>query len=337
AWLGCLVLMASMIIIILSATTDYYILTYQGYSLGYLRNTEMADATLASIKTEFSDNQKVVDDIDTFEVQKIKLGNIFLKCMDKDEFRETVVMAAQTIEYGYKVYIDDEYIMAVAGTQVFDNAMLDYKNDRITISEDINAKYDSCDIEILNKIDTKRVCMLTEDITTKGSYNGLYTAFEEKLQYRIECLQTVDESIPYMTYYTRNDALAQGEKRTVQKGQYGVKKVQSKVIVENGELVSSKVVKEKITKKSVMRRLEIGNDTKGAVAGGIVLLFPIDGYLTSDFGNRPDPFTGQIAYHNGLDIGATTGTPIQAAAAGKVIQASDKKNGYGKCVIIEHS
>ena len=73
--------------------------------------------------------------------------------MDKDEFRETVVMAAQTIEYGYKVYIDDEYIMAVAATQVFDNAMLDYKNDRITISEDINAKYDSCDIEILNKID----------------------------------------------------------------------------------------------------------------------------------------------------------------------------------------
>ncbi len=335
--LGCLVAIALSVFLILGATTDYFILTYKGYSLGFLRNAEMADATLLSIKSEFSGNNKVIEDIDLFSIEKIKVGNIFLKCMDKDEFRDTVVLAAETIDYGYHIFIDDEYIMAVGGNEVFENAMLDFKNNRIASSKDIKSNYDKCDVVISNKVDVKRVCMLTEDIITSGSYSGLYAAFEERFKYRIECLQSVDENIPYMTYYSRNSELAPGAKRIVQEGIHGVKRVQSKVIIENGVLISNKIVNEEITTKSVMRHIEMGSGTSGAVEGGLELLFPIDGYLTSDFGDRPDPFTGEIAFHTGLDIAAEKGAPIQAAASGKVIQASDKKDGYGKCVIIEHA
>ncbi len=336
-WCGCLVLCAALIIVILSLTTDYYMLTYNGYNLGYLRSTEMAEATMQSIKNDFVDDREVLDDLDTFSIEKIKVGNIFLKCMDKDEFREMVVLAAKTIEYGYQVYIDGEYIMAVAGKEVFDNALMDFKNDRITLSEDINSEYDKCDVSVSNSVKIDRACMLVGDIVTNGSYQGLYTAFEEKLNYRIECLQTEMEVVPYITYYKRNNDLYKGAKYVVQKGKNGSKQVQTKLIIENGELISSKIVSEKVTKKSVMRRVEIGNGTTSGVSGGIVLLLPVEGYLTSDFGGRADPFTGNAAYHNGLDIAAKQGTPIIAAASGKVIQASDKHNGYGKCVIIEHS
>lgn len=56
---------------------------------------------------------------------------------------------------------------------------------------------------------------------------------------------------------------------------------------------------------------------------------PADGMVTSEFGSR----WGRN--HNGIDIGADTGTEIYAAADGKVVFA-DVLGGYGNYVKIEH-
>lgn len=45
---------------------------------------------------------------------------------------------------------------------------------------------------------------------------------------------------------------------------------------------------------------------------------PVQGWSTSYFGWRKDPFTGERRYHNGLDIGAGYGTPVGAAMEGTV-------------------
>lgn len=55
----------------------------------------------------------------------------------------------------------------------------------------------------------------------------------------------------------------------------------------------------------------------------------------SPFGNRIDPFTKRLSFHPGLDIVAPTGTPILAAAGGRVIFAGQKA-GYGNAVEIDH-
>ncbi|CAB3796607.1 hypothetical protein LMG28688_04351 [Paraburkholderia caffeinitolerans] len=55
----------------------------------------------------------------------------------------------------------------------------------------------------------------------------------------------------------------------------------------------------------------------------------------SPFGNRLDPFTQRLSFHPGLDIVAPTGTPILAAAGGRVIFAG-VKSGYGNAVEIDH-
>ncbi len=59
---------------------------------------------------------------------------------------------------------------------------------------------------------------------------------------------------------------------------------------------------------------------------------PLQGPITDYFGFRTSPTVG---FHSGLDIGAPRGTPIQAAAKGKVILASWYST-FGNCVIIDH-
>ncbi len=63
--------------------------------------------------------------------------------------------------------------------------------------------------------------------------------------------------------------------------------------------------------------------------------YPVDGRLTSSFGERKHPITGEIKHHNGLDIAAPTGTPVYTRAAGKVDFAA-MKGGYGNLVQINH-
>ncbi|MFN6935720.1 MAG: M23 family metallopeptidase, partial [Tsuneonella sp.] len=57
--------------------------------------------------------------------------------------------------------------------------------------------------------------------------------------------------------------------------------------------------------------------------------------LTSSYGFRRDPFTGESAMHSGLDFRGPTGAPIYAAAKGRVSYVG-QKSGYGNVVEISH-
>ena len=61
-----------------------------------------------------------------------------------------------------------------------------------------------------------------------------------------------------------------------------------------------------------------------------ILIWPTKGTLTSGFGNRDG------RRHEGIDIAAPKGTPINAAAAGEVVFSGWGPTGYGKMVILEH-
>ncbi|MFT3709075.1 MAG: M23 family metallopeptidase [Archangium sp.] len=61
----------------------------------------------------------------------------------------------------------------------------------------------------------------------------------------------------------------------------------------------------------------------------------VQGVLTSGFGARIDPITGERSNHTGIDLAAPTGTPIPAAKAGVVIQCGPR-GGYGDAIEIAH-
>jgi murein DD-endopeptidase MepM/ murein hydrolase activator NlpD len=64
-------------------------------------------------------------------------------------------------------------------------------------------------------------------------------------------------------------------------------------------------------------------------------LWPVQGHLIGGFGERQDPFSGEGAYHTGVDISAAQGTPAHATADGRV-QFAGFYYGYGRLVILNH-
>lgn len=67
----------------------------------------------------------------------------------------------------------------------------------------------------------------------------------------------------------------------------------------------------------------------------IGLGWPVKGKITSPYGTRVHPVTGVQSFHNGIDISASSGTPILAPASGKVTKRFYNSAG-GNQIVIEH-
>jgi murein DD-endopeptidase MepM/ murein hydrolase activator NlpD len=63
--------------------------------------------------------------------------------------------------------------------------------------------------------------------------------------------------------------------------------------------------------------------------------WPVGGMLSSGFGWRRDPLTGQRAFHDGVDVSAAPGRPVQATASG-IIAKVLQYGGLGRAVYVAH-
>jgi murein DD-endopeptidase MepM/ murein hydrolase activator NlpD len=64
-------------------------------------------------------------------------------------------------------------------------------------------------------------------------------------------------------------------------------------------------------------------------------IWPVKGSITSHYGNRTDPFSGDAELHLGLDISALYNTQVHAPADGVVVYA-ERKAAYGNLLIVDH-
>ncbi len=64
-------------------------------------------------------------------------------------------------------------------------------------------------------------------------------------------------------------------------------------------------------------------------------IMPVNGRITDGFGERLDPFSGEGAFHTGVDVGADYGAPVSVTADGMVLDAGEH-SGYGRVVIVDH-
>jgi murein DD-endopeptidase MepM/ murein hydrolase activator NlpD len=64
-------------------------------------------------------------------------------------------------------------------------------------------------------------------------------------------------------------------------------------------------------------------------------LWPVNGTLSSSFGGRTDPFSGEGAFHTGIDLATPSRTPVHVTADGVVVSAG-WDGAYGKRVVVDH-
>jgi murein DD-endopeptidase MepM/ murein hydrolase activator NlpD len=76
-------------------------------------------------------------------------------------------------------------------------------------------------------------------------------------------------------------------------------------------------------------------ERREALASSTPSIWPAHGWLTGTFGGRSDPFSGESAFHQGLDISTEKGQPVFATADGTVDAASFTGD-YGNLIVLKH-
>ena len=69
------------------------------------------------------------------------------------------------------------------------------------------------------------------------------------------------------------------------------------------------------------------------------LRLPLDNdsfWVSSEFGKRKNPFSGEMKNHNGIDFAAAEGTPVYAIKDGAVYAAIEKDPEFGNYIILSH-
>jgi murein DD-endopeptidase MepM/ murein hydrolase activator NlpD len=64
-------------------------------------------------------------------------------------------------------------------------------------------------------------------------------------------------------------------------------------------------------------------------------IWPVLGHITDGFGERLDPFSGEGAFHTGVDVATDYGAPVHATADG-IVTTAENHAGYGRLVVIDH-
>jgi murein DD-endopeptidase MepM/ murein hydrolase activator NlpD len=75
--------------------------------------------------------------------------------------------------------------------------------------------------------------------------------------------------------------------------------------------------------------------SRGSKATHRLAYWPAVGPLTDDFGWRIHPVYGTKSFHDGMDIGVSSGTPVRAALGGTITMAA-RNGGYGLAIRIDH-
>jgi murein DD-endopeptidase MepM/ murein hydrolase activator NlpD len=116
----------------------------------------------------------------------------------------------------------------------------------------------------------------------------------------------------------------------------------AKVLQDRREAVSADLVQElkdvkqeALTQEASFKEIQVFLDQQHSVLAATPSIWPVNGWITSGFGSRASPLTGEAGRHMGVDIANETNTPIRAAADGLVTYAG-WEGSYGRVIAIEH-
>ena len=112
---------------------------------------------------------------------------------------------------------------------------------------------------------------------------------------------------------------------------------QNKINTSKSELkkLEAEQKKQEATIQAIERAIAARSNGKRILKGGLIWPCPDSNRITSQFGKRTSPTKGASSNHQGIDIGAPTGTKVIAAASGEVVIAQYSYSA-GNYIMIDH-
>ncbi len=159
------------------------------------------------------------------------------------------------------------------------------------------------------------------------------------LQQRMSAIQTLDEKLRQITGLEERAR----PDRTIAVGGGASLAEQPQARLERGrQALAERMAKDLDTlaqdagvQTASLKELEAHLEAQRVQLASTPSIWPVRGWLTSDFGPRYSPFTETTQMHEGLDIAGPIGAPIKSPAAGVVVQAGPNGS-YGNFVAIDH-
>ncbi len=166
------------------------------------------------------------------------------------------------------------------------------------------------DVEVFKEVRAKKIAIQKQKAVLEAEEENLSNLLHDQLEKKLEYAQTAEE---------REKVLKQinSEKKKLEAALDEMERI--------AQQMNSTIV-------ALMK--ENGISSEQSYSGG-AMLKPVNGRLSSPYGYRIHPILKTKKFHSGIDLAASSGTPIKAANDGKVIK-SGWSSGYGNTVIIDH-
>lgn len=189
-----------------------------------------------------------------------------------------------------------------------------------------------------------------DDTRVKAVFYALYFGADDPQsaadQNFVDCFVTYEERTRTVTVTDEDgNEVEQEEAYTVAVPIPDLEPVWSNVSSATGLTISEE---QKNNTDNIYNLVRYGSSTgmEGWIPGAEVPYIGADGFcspigsgwqsrVTSEFGYRSDPFTGETRGHTGMDLSVPTGTPIRAALPGTVTVAQYNSS-YGYYVVVNH-
>ena len=189
----------------------------------------------------------------------------------------------------------------------------------------------------------------SEDITTAIRKSAILDAVigdHGDLVARLRALETDREDIAR----SADQAIGDAERRQ--------REIESSLVILEGGIASREAVRDELQERIQAQEAEVARWEREQYLMAILIdnliaeelrrsapdltkesgqgfIMPIEGTISSGFGMRTHPILGTQRMHNGVDFSCVRDQPIWAAKLGTVIFA-DRRDGYGKIVLVEH-